>query len=73
MNEAQGISQKNSQKNSQKIVELIKKRPEITTTEMAELIGVSRRTIVNITNKLQDEGIVRRVGPDKGGHWEVIE
>lgn len=73
MNEAQGISQKNSQKNSQKIVELIKKRPEITTTEMAELIGVSRRTIVNITNKLQDEGIIRRVGPDKGGHWEVIE
>ena len=62
----------NSQKNSQKIVDLIKERPEITTTEMAEQIGISRRSIVNITNKLQEEGIIRRVGSNKGGHWEVI-
>ena len=40
---------------------------------MAEAAGVSRRTIVNITNKLREEGAIRRVGPDKGGHWEVIE
>ena len=68
-----GSSQKSSQKNSQKIVDLIKERPEITTTEMAEIIGLTRRSIVNITNKLQEEGVIRRVGPDKGGHWEVIE
>ncbi|MBQ8958438.1 MAG: SelB C-terminal domain-containing protein, partial [Bacteroidales bacterium] len=65
-------TQHHSQKNSQKIVDLIKERPEITTAEMAERIGVSRRSIVNITNRLQEEGIIRRVGPDKGGHWEVI-
>ena len=70
---SQRFSQKSSQKNSQKIVDLIKDRPEITTTEMAEIIGLSRRSIVNITNKLQEEGVIRRVGPDKGGHWEVIE
>jgi hypothetical protein len=23
--------------------------------------------------KLQEQGIIRRVGPDKGGYWEVIE
>ena len=22
---------------------------------------------------MQNENIIRRVGPDKGGHWEVIE
>ena len=71
--ESLGTSQKSSQKNSQKIVDLIKGRPEITTTEMAEIIGLTRRSIVNITNKLQEEGVIRRVGPDKGGHWEVIE
>ena len=70
---SQGSSQKSSQKNSQKIVDLIKERPEITTTEMAEIICLTRRSIVNITNKLQEEGVIRRVGPDKGGHWEVIE
>ena len=73
LNETQGYSQKSSQKNSQKLVDLIKERPEITTAEMAEIIGITRRSIVNITNRLQEEGIIRRVGPDKGGHWEVIE
>ena len=77
LNETQGYSQKSSQKssqkNSQKIVDLIKERSEITTAEMAEIIGITRRSIVNITNRLQEEGIIRRVGPDKGGHWEVIE
>ena len=71
-NETQRHSQKSSQKNSQKIVDFIKERPEITTAEMAERIGVSRRSIVNITNRLQEEGVIRRVGPDKGGHWEVV-
>jgi len=22
---------------------------------------------------LQSQGIIRRVGPDRGGHWEIIE
>ena len=65
-------TQRHSQKSSQKIVDLIKERPEITTAEMAERIGVSRRSIVNITNRLREEGVIRRVGPDKGGRWEVI-
>ena len=73
LKKSQSYSQKSSQKNSQIIVDLIKERPEITTTEMAEIIDVSRRTIVNITNRLQEESVIRRVGPDKGGHWEVIE
>ena len=72
LREMQESPQKSSQKNSQKIVDLIKERPEITTTEMAEIIGLTRRSIVNITNRLQEEGVIRRVGPDKGGHWEVI-
>jgi tetratricopeptide (TPR) repeat protein/DNA-binding CsgD family transcriptional regulator len=73
LDETQGYSQKSSQKSQQRIVDLIKERPEITTAEMAEIIGITRRSIVNITNRLQEEGIIRRVGPDKGGHWEVIE
>ena len=40
---------------------------------MAEKIGVTRRTIAKITGALQAEGIIRRVGPNKGGHWEIIK
>ena len=65
-------SQKTSQKTSQKIMDLIKEDPYISTSKMAEIIGVDRRNIARNIKKLQEQGIVRRVGPDKGGFWEVI-
>ena len=61
-----------SQKTSQKIIDLIKEDPYISTSKMAEIIGVDRRNIARNIKKLQEQGAVRRVGPDKGGFWEVI-
>jgi len=26
-----------------------------------------------VSQEVEKEGIIRRVGADKGGHWEVIE
>ena len=65
-------SQETSQKTSQKIIDLIKEDPYISTTKMAEIIGVDRRNIARNIKKLQEQGAVRRVGPDKGGFWEII-
>ena len=61
-----------SQKTSQKIIDLIKEDPYISTSKMAEIISVDRRNIARNIKKLQEQGIVRRVGPDKGGFWEII-
>ena len=65
-------SQKTSQNTSQKIIDLIKEDPYISTSKMAEIIGVNRRNIARNIKKLQEQGVVRRVGPDKGGFWEII-
>ena len=51
----------------------IKEDPYISTSKMAEIIGVDRRNIARNIKKLKEQGAVRRVGPDKGGFWEVIE
>ena len=69
---SQKSSQKTQQKTSQKIIELIREDADITTQKMADNIGISRRAVAKAIAKLQAEGIIRRVGPDKGGHWEVI-
>jgi len=45
----------------------------ITIPELAEKICVTERFVERNIQKLQDRGIVRRVGPAKGGHWEVIK
>lgn len=43
----------------------------MTIVELASLIGVTERSKeLNIKN-LQEPGRLRRIGPAKGGHWEV--
>ena len=66
-------TQKSTQKSTQKIIELIHEKPYITTQEMADAIGIIRRTVAKHVRSLQERGVIKRIGPDKGGHWEVIE
>lgn len=60
--------EKSSQKSSQKILELIRKNPQITTNEMAEILSISRRAIAKQIAGLKAENKLRRVGADNGGH-----
>ena len=61
-----------TQKTREKILALIKDSPVITTDELAEKIGISTKGIEWQLKKLQEEGILKRIGPDKGGHWEIV-
>ena len=65
-------SQETPQETPQKILELVKENAYITTQRMADLIGIDRSNVARAIKKLQLQGILRRVGPDKGGHWEII-
>ena len=40
---------------------------------MAETLGISRRAIAKQITNLKNNNLLRRIGPDKGGHWEVVE
>ena len=40
---------------------------------LASYFGVNTRTIQRDLNALQTKGFLRHVGPDKGGHWEVVD
>lgn len=53
-------------------VKMIKENPKITLDELAEAIGKSRRTVARQIKQLQEDGVIRRVGSDKTGNWEVI-
>ena len=66
-------SVKGSVKSSVKIIEMMKENPEITIPMMAEMLRLTTRAVEKSVAKLQAKGIVKRVGPDKGGHWEVLK
>ena len=69
----QESSLKSSLKSSQKILELISVSPSITISEIADRLGMTTRGVDKNIKRLKEQGIIRRVGPDKGGHWEVVE
>ena len=69
----QESSLKSSLKSSQKILELISASPSITISEISDRLGMTKRGVDKNIKRLKEQGIIRRVGPDKGGHWEVIE
>ena len=46
-------------------------KPESTLDEIAEVIGVTRRTVEKQVKKLKEAGIVVRVGSNKSGVWKV--
>ena len=52
--------------------ENLREMPTITASQLAELTGVSVKGVEWQLNSLKKEGVVKRIGPDKGGHWEVL-
>jgi len=69
----QKTREKSSEKSSEKIINLLKENKEITIEEIAKNLNLTTRAIDKSISKLKEKGILRRVGPDKGGYWEVID
>lgn len=53
-------------------VNFIKANPKMTIDDLAEYLGKSRRTVTRIIKQLREKGIIRRIGSDKTGYWEII-
>jgi ATP-dependent DNA helicase RecG len=64
---------KTREKTREKIIRLIQARPRITMREIAERTGLSIKGVEWNIKKLKEEGILRRIGPAKGGYWEIIK
>ena len=54
------------------IVKIIWKNPRATAQSISKEVGIAPRNVQEHLKYLQEAGILRRIGPDKGGHWEVL-
>jgi len=54
------------------IIDMIKQDPTISTSVMAEKLGISKRAVIKHTNQLQQDGKLRRNGSARSGWWEII-
>jgi len=58
---------------SEKILGLLKANPKLAAREVAETLGITPRAVEKQIARLRTEGRLRRVGPDRGGYWGVVE
>lgn len=63
----------NLTENQIKIISLLKTKPRTSAKELSEHVGISSRKIEQNIGKLKELGLLRRIGPAKGGHWEVLD
>ncbi len=64
---------KNSVKTEDKILELMRENSLITISEVAKALEITTRAIEKQIAGLQKNGRLKRIGPAKGGRWEVVE
>ena len=54
-----------------KILTYIKENDEITISELAQLIGITERSVERNIQKLQEQNKLIRVGGAKSGFWKI--
>ena len=56
-----------------KVIECLIENPSVTSTEIAEKIGVTKRTVERAFKSLQDKNILERIGSKRDGNWIVVQ
>ena len=72
-NTTQTTTQTTTQKTSDLILSLISKDGTLTRKQLADKTCLTEDGVKWNLNQLRKTGIIHRVGPDNGGHWEIIE
>lgn len=69
------VVRKSGQKITLKQLELlsiIQNESSISRKRISEILKINESAVQKRIKSLVDKGIIKRVGPDKGGHWEII-
>ena len=53
-------------------MQMIMDEPQVTQVRIAEVLGVTSRTVKRILAKMQNDGLVTRVGSARSGRWIVL-
>lgn len=59
-------------KTEKRVIEILIENPSVTSVELAEQIGVTKRTIERTFKTLQEKKMIERVGSKRDGNWIVV-
>jgi ATP-dependent DNA helicase RecG len=55
------------------ILDMIRQDGAVTTEIIALSLNISKRTVLRHLEDLKEQGVVRRIGSNKGGHWDFVK
>ena len=61
------------EKNTKKILNVILANPKITQKRLADETSLSVRTVARELKRLRDTDVIRRIGSDRSGYWEIVK
>ena len=64
--------EKGKEKSKEKILSYLSANPGATAGDLIEVTGLSTSGVEKNIRELKASGRLKRVGADKGGHWEVV-
>ncbi|MDP2179986.1 MAG: HTH domain-containing protein [Methylophilaceae bacterium] len=72
--DASGISSPiSSPKTEDKILQLLRENRHYSVQQLGDALGISKRAVLKQIEKLKQEERLARIGPPKGGYWQVLE
>ena len=69
---AQNRQRNRRETNGERILALLRERPHLTIPDLADRLGLSVGGVRHHLERLRSAGRLRRVGPTKGGRWNVL-
>ena len=57
----------------EKILDAIRTTPTATISDLQKALGLSKNGVWKAFDRLKSQGRIHRVGPDKGGYWEITK
>ena len=65
--------EKGKEKSKEKLLSILSVFPNATTADLVSATGLSTSGVEKNLRELKASGKLRRIGPDRGGHWEVVK
>ena len=66
-------SREKKAKSREKIIALLSQDNTLSAAALAERIGITQKAVEKQIAKMKADGVLKRIGPDKGGCWQVRE
>lgn len=63
---------KPQENHKKKLIDLLMAQPDLSMKKLSDLSGLTFYSVRHHLIAMQQSGLIRHVGPDKGGYWEIL-